>query len=127
MRTRWMWVLGFSVATVSGLQACGSSDGGAKVVDQDDGSAGNDGTGGRRSSGGSSGAGGASGAGTGGVMGKCNTAPCDAQFAALGGLLGGLGGNIMIKSCCVNDTTCGVDASAFGALLGGLNLGCIDP
>jgi hypothetical protein len=128
MRTRWMWVLGFSVATLSGLQACGS-DGGARVRDKDDGSAGNDGTG-ARSSGGRGGAGGASGgagAGGGGMMGKCNLAPCDQQFGALTGLLGGLGGNIMIKSCCVNDTTCGVDASAFGALLGGVNLGCIDP
>lgn len=124
MRTRWMWVLGLSVATLSGLQGCGS-DGGASAVDKDDGSAGNDGTG-ARSSGGRGGMGGAAGAG--GMMPACNTAPCDQQFAGLQGLVGMLGGGIMLKSCCVNATTCGIDTSAFGALLGGIMLpGCVDP
>ena len=124
MSTRWIWVLGFSVATVSGLQACGS-DGGGRVKPDNDGSAGEEGTGGK-STGGRGGTGGSSGAG--GMMLACNTAPCDQQVSAVSGLLGAFGGGITIKSCCVNATTCGIDTSGLGALLGGIMLpGCIDP
>lgn len=127
MSTRWIWVLSFSVATVSGLQACGSDGGGGRIKPDNDGSAGDDGTGGK-STGGRSGMGGSSGAG--GMMLACNTAPCDQQLAGISGLLGTFGGAvpITIKSCCVNATTCGIDTSGVGALLGGIMLpGCIDP
>jgi hypothetical protein len=119
-----MWVLGLSVTTLSSLQACGS-DGGGRIRDKDDGSAGNDGTG-ARSSGGRSGTGGASGAsGAGGSTGACNLAACDQQLAPIQGLLGMFGGGaISLKSCCVNATTCGID---LGAIIGTPGAGCVDP
>jgi hypothetical protein len=130
MHWRFMWVLGVSVTTLAGVQACGS-DGGAKAADKPDGSAtdegGSAGTGGS-AAGGSSGTGGAGGTGTGGAAAPCDTAPCDAQISQLTSAIGALGAAFSIKSCCVNATTCGIDTSAFATLLGmGTLPPCLDP
>src|SRR5882724_1169848 len=132
MRWRFMSVLGVSVATLAGVQACGS-DGGAKPSEHPDGSFVGEGGGagaGGKSSGGSSGASGdAGGAGTGGASIGCDTAPCDAQIAQLTSAISALGTAVSIKSCCVNAMTCGIDTSAFASLLGGAGQlpPCLDP
>ncbi|MBM4363348.1 MAG: hypothetical protein FJ104_11750, partial [Deltaproteobacteria bacterium] len=82
-------------------------------------------------SGGGTGTGGG-GTGTGGGTSgpKCDKTPCDDQLAALLSQLSGgadAGSSAVIKTCCQNDTACGVDVSLLSGLVQGLPQGCVDP